>query len=421
MAIDDDEDPDFGPGGAPPPADDRLWRHPSEMALSASPTPQLPQLTLPIEAARGSSRRTLGLAMAASLIAGVAMTSGALWLTRPSWVDRPTATRPANQPDPEAAPNTPTVSFALGGSESTGTNPVAGLSGSNASDVVAHLAPRLVMVRSTHSGGIRSATGVLLASSGHVLVAAAALEGFESISVVDSSHRPHDAKLIGLDPTSGAAVVEIASPLPEPTPLMTVAPTTGQPVFVISLESTRSESGRAVLYNSSVSSLGARSEVGNMVLHDSIILDRPLPAEALGALVTDHEGRLIAVVASTSNSDGLAVAAPSVDVVEAAREIAQNGQVQRAWLGVQVTDLSSTLAKFLGLESGAVITSVEPGSPAELAGLRVGDVISAVGNSPIRDASDLVTAIGAYRPGSETTVTKWSRGTTSKLDIRLGG
>ena len=158
-----------------------------------------------------------------------------------------------------------------------------------------------------------------------------------------------------------------------------------------------------------------------MVLHDSIILDRPLPAEALGALVTDHEGRLIAVVASTSNSDGLAVAAPSVDVVEAAREIAQNGQVQRAWLGVQVTDLSSTLAKFLGLESGAVITSVEPGSPAELAGLRVGDVISAVGNSPIRDASDLVTAIGAYRPGSETTVTKWSRGTTSKLDIRLGG
>lgn len=392
MAFDDDEGPDDAPGRTPPAPDDRLWRHPSELARSTAPTP----MAVPSAAPR---HRALAVALAGAALGGAAIACGVLWLTRPGWVRETTtgAPRAASAPSVEyVAAEVPTRELAEA------------------------LAPDLVRVEAKTGSGWTTATGLWLDST-RVLVVAPVVEGAAAFAVTDASQRRSTAQLSGVDKTTEAAVLTVeGTGSTRTTPLGSPA-APGQAVAVIGARggSTSAEGQRVV--PTSVSTTGVRAAVGTVVLHDALQLDRSLPDDALGAVVVDADGHLIGLVVDVDDDDHLALVVPAVEVIEAGRQLAETGEVRRAWLGVQAVDLDPGSSQSEGLDGGAVVTSVQPGSPAATAGIAAGDTIREIDGTEVHDASDLVLAIRRGHPGDRVEVRWWRDGEETAAQVDLGG
>ncbi len=105
----------------------------------------------------------------------------------------------------------------------------------------------------------------------------------------------------------------------------------------------------------------------------------------------------------------------------AAKELRDHGEVRRAWLGVRAVDLDPVRATLLDLRRGALLTEVDGDSPAGIAGLEVGDVITAIDDQPIDDASDLVNDLSRHRPGDDTSISLQRGPDRKTMQVRLGG
>ncbi|MFW5641351.1 MAG: Do family serine endopeptidase [Roseicyclus sp.] len=159
-----------------------------------------------------------------------------------------------------------------------------------------------------------------------------------------------------------------------------------------------------------VSALG-RSGLRVDGYEDFIQTDAPInPGNSGGALVT-LDGRLVgintAILAPAGGNVGIGFAVPSNMARAVMAQLAEHGEVRRGQLGVAIQDLTPDLALALGLEAtgGAVVTRVEPGSPAAAAGLEAGDVVVAVNGRPVATAADLRNAVGLERVGAEVILT----------------
>ncbi|WP_028034385.1 DegQ family serine endoprotease [Chelativorans sp. J32] len=154
-----------------------------------------------------------------------------------------------------------------------------------------------------------------------------------------------------------------------------------------------------------VSALG-RSGISNDGYEDFIQTDASInPGNSGGALVT-LDGRLIgintAILTPAGGNIGIGFAVPSNMAVSVMNQLIEHGEVRRGRLGIGIQDLTPDLAEALQLGElrGAVIANVEPGSPAERAGLQVGDVVTAIDGHPVQGATDLRNRIGLTPVGS---------------------
>jgi Do/DeqQ family serine protease len=144
-----------------------------------------------------------------------------------------------------------------------------------------------------------------------------------------------------------------------------------------------------------------------------------------GALV-DARGRLVgintAIYSRTGGNIGIGFAIPSRLARNVVLELIENGQVRRGYLGVSISDLNPELAEAFGLESteGALISGVQPGTPADQAGMVRGDVIVSVAGEPVSDVSDLRLTVAGLRPGTETAVKLIRDGNDLELMVTLG-
>ncbi len=142
---------------------------------------------------------------------------------------------------------------------------------------------------------------------------------------------------------------------------------------------------------------------------DFIQTDAPInPGNSGGALV-DLAGELVginaAIIGPSGGNVGIGFAIPVNLVRQVVEQIERGGTVQHGHLGIGIQDLTPQLAKSLDLrddQSGALVSSVEPSSPAARAGLRPGDVVVAIGDQSIADADALHNAIGLLRAGQMT-------------------
>jgi putative serine protease PepD len=400
VARDEQEGEDDRWAGAPLPPEDRVWRHPSELA-SGMPAPAA------WVAPASPGRRPL-LALAGACLTGAALACGALWLTRPTWVSETTSAPP--RAAASISPPSTVASYAAAGV------PTVALADA--------LAPHLVAVQAQVDGTWRSGTGVRLADANAILVAAPLVEGAGFIAVTVGGRRT-GATLAGTDPATGTAIVVLASAATSSFPTdraLLASPTrAGEAVAVVGVRAGEDGSDDQRVVPTSVSATGLRASVGDLVLHDALQLDRTLPADALGAVVVDASGHLVGVVVATGDADGMAVAVPGRAALVAAADLLDDGEVRRAWLGVEAADVDPATATVLDIAGGALVTSVQGSSPAAAAGLRSGDVITRIGELEVDDASDLVLAIQAGRPGEELEV-RWQRGADAQeASVTLGG
>jgi len=175
-----------------------------------------------------------------------------------------------------------------------------------------------------------------------------------------------------------------------------------------------------------VSALGRRTNIIAEGYEDFIQTDASInPGNSGGALIT-MDGLLVgintAIVSPAGGNVGIGFAVPSNVARSIMDQLIEYGEVSRGRLGVIIQTVTPALAQALGLgvDHGALVTQVEPGSSAERAGLEAGDVIIAVDGTDIRDADDLRLRIGLMRVGTQVRIGYVRDGSRRTVEATIG-
>jgi serine protease DegQ len=276
--------------------------------------------------------------------------------------------------------------------------------------------PREREVLSAGSGVIVDAARGYILTNGHVVANPA------EIQVTLKDRRTYPARLVGSDPATDVALLQIDAP--------------GLTAVAFG-DSDRLEVGDVVVAignpfglgqtvtSGIVSTLG-RSGLGLEGYEDFIQTDASInPGNSGGALV-NSKGELVgintAIIGPTGGNIGIGFAVPANMAKAVMAQLVEHGEVRRGRLGITIEDLTPARAGDLHLElpGGAVITHVEPGSPAARAGIAPGDVIVRAHGQPIQDAGDLRNLVGLLPVGTDLPIVLYRDGRERALAARIG-
>jgi serine protease Do len=270
-------------------------------------------------------------------------------------------------------------------------------------------------MRAAGAGFIIDADGTIVTNN-HVVA------GADRIQVTLNDGRSFEATLVGRDPATDLAVIEIEAEAPLP--------------FVAFGDSDVARVGDWVLtignpfgLENSVS-MGIISARGRSIgagrYDDFLQIDAPINRGNSGGPAFNTKGEVIgvntAIFSPSGGSVGIGFAIPSGMVQEIVAELQDEGRVERGWLGVRIQPVTEDLAEGLDLDEakGALIAEVTDDSPAEAAGLAVGDVVLSVNDKPIDDVRDLTRTIARLDPGEDAELELWRQGETASVTVRLG-
>lgn len=173
-----------------------------------------------------------------------------------------------------------------------------------------------------------------------------------------------------------------------------------------------------------VSALG-RSGINVEGYEDFIQTDASInPGNSGGALIT-ADGRLVgintAIITPVGGNVGIGFAVPINMTAAVMAQLAEHGEVRRGRIGVVIQDLTPDLAEALGIAEsyGAVVSSVEGGSPAASAGLQAGDVVLSVDGRPVSGSADLRNRVGLAPLGSTVEIGYWRDGEEASVSVRI--
>jgi len=167
--------------------------------------------------------------------------------------------------------------------------------------------------------------------------------------------------------------------------------------------------------------LGSANPFGSFIQTDAAIN----PGNSGGALV-DVNGNLIGIntliFSRSGGYQGIGFAIPVSLAKNVLEQIIETGSVTRGWFGVDVADISPDLAESLGLKGtkGAIVGAIERGSPAEKAGLKLGDIIVAINGRPVTDTTIALNAIAGIPPGKSVPVKVIRRNQEATVDVLVG-
>ncbi|WP_429933627.1 Do family serine endopeptidase [Agrobacterium vitis] len=251
-------------------------------------------------------------------------------------------------------------------------------------------------------------SGVIVdASHGYILTNNHVVENATEITVTLAGGGAFHAKVVGADPETDIAVVQISAPnlksieLGDSTQLHVgdYVAAVGNPFGL----------GQTVTLGI-VSALG-RAELGIEGYENFIQTDASInPGNSGGALV-DMDGKLVginsAIIGPSGGNVGIGFAIPVSMAKDVMDKLIRDGSIRRGLLGVAIQDLDADLAKALGVtaKTGAVISQVNDRSPAAQAGMKPGDVVVAVEGNAIKGAADLRNLVGMHAPGDRLRVT----------------
>jgi Do/DeqQ family serine protease len=269
-------------------------------------------------------------------------------------------------------------------------------------------------------------SGVIVDKDGTIVTNNHVVEGADEIKVRLSDHRQQlDAKIIGSDKATDLAVLKLENPPEDLQPLPfgnSGNLRLGQPVVAIGNPFGLSGS---VTYG--IVSATGRQDVGLADYEDFIQTDAAInPGNSGGALV-NMEGELIgintAILSRSGGYQGIGFAIPSKMVRSVTRQLVEKGEVQRGHLGVLIQDLSPELAEAFDVPegtAGAVVSRVQPESPAEEAGLQQGDVLIEFDGKPVESATGLRNRVAHTPPGETVELQVIRDGNRQTLEVELG-
>ncbi len=171
---------------------------------------------------------------------------------------------------------------------------------------------------------------------------------------------------------------------------------------------------------------GHGRDIGMGSYDDFLQIDAPVNKGNSGGPTFNQSGEVVgvntAIFSPSGGSVGIAFAIPAKTVEIIVSQLKEKGRVTRGWLGVLAQPMTPELAESLSLSAakGALITSAQPGSPAEKAGIKKSDVVSHINGAEVRDGRDLARKIAILPPGSDVKITIVNQDKPRVMSIKLG-
>jgi serine protease Do/serine protease DegQ len=265
-------------------------------------------------------------------------------------------------------------------------------------------------------------SGVIVdAARGYVLTNHHVIRDAEQAIVTLRDRRQFQAKLVGADPGTDIAVLQI-----EPQSLTALRFGDSDQLrvgdYVIAIGN---PFGIGQTVTSGIVSALGRTGLTPEGYEDFIQTDASInPGNSGGALV-NLRGELVgintAIIGPAGGNIGIGFAVPANMARAVMAQIVRHGEVRRGRLGIEMVDLNPELARKFGVSSldGALIAGVQPGSPAERAGLREGDVVTALGGRPIRNAAELRARLGLTAVGEEVELRVTRNGASRTVRVQI--
>ena len=243
-------------------------------------------------------------------------------------------------------------------------------------------------------------SGVIVSSDGYLLTNNHVIDGADDIEVMLADGRQARAKLVGTDPDTDVAVLKVEL---DKVPAITFGDADKVQVGDVVLAIGNPFGVGQTVTSGIVSALG-RNQLGINIFENFIQTDAAInPGNSGGALV-DAAGNLLgintAIYSRTGGSLGIGFAIPVSTARQVMEALIKDGHVTRGYLGVEQRDLTPEIAQTLKLpiQHGVLITGVLQSGPASAGGLRPGDVVVSVGDTPVTSSRQLLNAVAALRP-----------------------
>jgi S1-C subfamily serine protease len=248
--------------------------------------------------------------------------------------------------------------------------------------------------------------------------------GYDRLRVVLHDNREADATYVGVDVQTDLALIRVPiGGLPAVEWADSEQVHVGDWVVALGYPLGVGYSASAGIVSATDRSTGIYEAVGGF--ESFIQTDTAINPGNSGGPLVDLQGRIVGVnaniVSRTGANIGLGFAIPSAIARRVGEDLRANGAVKRGALGVKLEEIDANLARSLGLPPAQAVrvTGVDPLTPAEQAGIRVGDIVLAVGGTPVASIQQFRGRLATRRPGEEVPLTLWRDGARSQMSLRI--
>ena len=261
-------------------------------------------------------------------------------------------------------------------------------------------------------------SGFILTADGYVMTNAHVVDGADEVIVTLTDKREFKAKIVGTDKRTDVAVVKIEA--------------TGLPAVKVG-DVSRLKVGEWVMAIGSPFGLESTVTAGIVSAKQRdtgdylpfIQTDVAINPGNSGGPLINMRGEVVGINSQIYSRSGgfmgISFAIPMDEAIRVSEQLRASGRVTRGRIGVQIGQVTKDVAESIGLgkASGALVTGVESGSPAEKAGIEAGDIITRFDGKAIDKLADLPRLVGNTKPGTKSTVTVFRRGNAKDLSLTI--
>ncbi len=265
-------------------------------------------------------------------------------------------------------------------------------------------------------------SGFIISADGYVLTNAHVVDGADEVTVKLTDKREYKAKIIGVDKRTDVALIKIEANAPLPSVKFADPNRLKVGEWVVAI-------GSPFGFENTVTA-GIVSAKGRSLPQENFVpfiqTDVAINPGNSGGPLFNMRGEVVGVnsqiYSRTGGFMGLSFAIPIDVALDIQKQLREKGRVSRGRIGVVIQEVSRDLATSFGLDRprGALVNSVEKGSPADKAGVEATDIITKFDGKLVEASNDLPRIVGSTRPGAKTDIEVWRKGTARTLSLTVG-
>jgi serine protease Do len=264
-------------------------------------------------------------------------------------------------------------------------------------------------------------SGFFISADGYAVTNNHVVDHASSVEVKTDDGKTYTAKVIGADPKTDIALIKVDGDVSFPfVAFGDKAPRVGDWVVAVG-----NPFGLGGTVTAGIVSARGR-DIGAGPYDDYIQIDAPINKGNSGGPAFDVDGNVIgvntAIFSPSGGSVGIGFDVPAETAKMVVAQLKDKGHVTRGWMGVQIQPVTKEIADSLGLEQaqGALVSEPQSGGPAEKAGIKAGDVITAVNGAPVKDSRDLARHVAQLSPGASVKFDIVRDGKNQSITLTLG-
>ncbi len=271
-------------------------------------------------------------------------------------------------------------------------------------------------------GGKALGSGFVVSADGYVVTNNHVVDNAEKITVKIDDGTELPAKLVGTDVKNDIAVikVEVKDKLPTVSWGDSDALRVGDPILAVG-----DPFGVGTTVTSGIVSARGR-DLHSGPYDDFIQIDAPINHGNSGGPLVDSQGKVVginsAIYSPNGGNVGLGFAIPSIQAEKVVQQIIEHGSIEHGFIGVTIQPIDDQIASAIGLKDakGALVATVQDGSPAAAADLKPGDVIVKVNGTAVDTPRNVSRAIADLAPGEKADLTLWRNGKETTATVTVG-